>query len=84
MARHPPTEGNDLKPRKVDAKEYYQNGEPMDTATQSASDPHGNEAHSEAFAFDGDGVQRRIWVIAAGAADPADAGPDDLIFEEEA
>lgn len=32
---------------------------------------------------DGDGVERHIWVIAAGAADPAGAGPDDLIFEEQ-
>lgn len=32
---------------------------------------------------DGDGVDRQIWVIAAGAADPADATADDLIFEEQ-
>lgn len=33
---------------------------------------------------DGDGTERQIWVIANGASDPAGAGADDLIFEEEA
>lgn len=33
---------------------------------------------------DGDGTDREIWVIANGASDPAGAGPDDIIFEEEA
>lgn len=37
-----------------------------------------------AFLADGDGVDREIWVIPNGASDPAGAGPDDLIFEEEA
>lgn len=45
---------------------------------------HGNEAHSAAFIPDGDGVARTVWVIANGAADPAGAGADDIIFEEQA
>jgi len=32
----------------------------------------------------GDGTERQIWVIANGASDPAGAGPEDIIFEEEA
>lgn len=32
---------------------------------------------------DGDGVERHIWVIAAGAANPAGAGPNDIIFERQ-
>lgn len=32
---------------------------------------------------DGDGTERQIWVIANGASDPADANPEDIIFEEE-
>lgn len=30
------------------------------------------------------GLERRIWVIENGASDPADADPEDLIFEKEA
>jgi len=30
---------------------------------------------------DGDGTERELYLIANGASDPADAGPDDLIFE---
>jgi len=33
---------------------------------------------------EGDGVDRQLWVIANGAADPAGADPEDLIFEAEA
>ena len=32
---------------------------------------------------DGDGTERRIWLIDADAGDPADATAEDLIFEEE-
>ena len=32
---------------------------------------------------EGDGVERRLWVIAEGAGDPDDASAEDLIFEEE-
>jgi len=32
---------------------------------------------------DGDGTERELYLIANGASDPADAGPDDLIFEEQ-
>jgi hypothetical protein len=32
---------------------------------------------------DGDGTERQIWVIAAGASDPAGADPEDIIFEEQ-
>jgi len=32
---------------------------------------------------DGDGTDRRVWVIASGASDPAGAAAEDLIFEEE-
>jgi len=32
---------------------------------------------------DGDGTERQIWVIANGASDPAEAAPEDIIFEEE-
>ena len=32
---------------------------------------------------DGDGTERRIWLIEADAGDPADATAEDLIFEEE-
>lgn len=52
-------------------------------------DPGGTE-HTDGVASavdaitDGDGVDRQIWVIANGAADPADATADDLIFEESA
>lgn len=44
---------------------------------------HENEDHTAAFISDGDGIQRRIWVIAAGAADPAEATAEDIIFEEQ-
>lgn len=69
--------GNELKPAVVDASEDVRvNG-------ASVAADHDNADHTEAFVFDGDGVERRIWVIAAGAADPADATADDLIFEEQ-
>jgi hypothetical protein len=45
---------------------------------------HDNQDHLDTFVYDGDGTQRRIWVIANGASDPADATADDLIFEESA
>lgn len=32
---------------------------------------------------DGDGTERTVWVIAAGAGDPAGASADDIIFEAE-
>lgn len=44
---------------------------------------HDNTSHSAAFLNDGDGVERTVWVIAAGASDPAGADPEDIIFEEE-
>ena len=31
---------------------------------------------------DGDGIERKIWVIPNGASDPPEAEPEDLIFEE--
>jgi len=33
---------------------------------------------------DGDGTKRQIWVVSNGASDPAGAGPEDIIFEEQA
>lgn len=44
---------------------------------------HGNDAHSVAFLSDGDGVERDVWLISAGADDPEEAGPEDIILEEE-
>lgn len=44
---------------------------------------HGNADHTSVFVSDGDGTTREIWVIASGASDPAGAGADDIIFEEE-
>lgn len=32
---------------------------------------------------DGDGTERTFWVIAAGAADPAGAGANDIILEKQ-
>jgi len=32
---------------------------------------------------DGDGTERQVWIIANGAADPAGAGTNDIIFEEQ-
>lgn len=52
--------------------------------TNTASSSHDNTDHSVPFVTDGNGVERKVWVIAAGAADPAGAGPDDIIFEKEA
>lgn len=67
----------------------FTGGDSSDTANWSqivfdaAADPHDNAAHSEEFVSDGDGTTRQVWVIGNGASDPAGAGPDDLIFEEE-
>lgn len=33
---------------------------------------------------DGDGTERQIWLISNGASDPAGAGAEDIIFEEQA
>jgi hypothetical protein len=58
---------------------YAKNGEPFfldDTGTENPVDG--------SLIGSGDGVQRDIYVIANGASDPAGAGTDDLIFEEEA
>lgn len=44
---------------------------------------HDSNDHSDDYVFDGDGAGRDIYVIAAGASDPADATAEDLIFEEE-
>lgn len=55
-----------------------------DYAYSEISGTHGDSAHSLAYLDDGDGVKRRVWVIASGASDPAGAGVNDLIFEEEA
>lgn len=55
-----------------------------DESSTRPPESHANGAHSEVFVFDGDGTQRRIWVIANGASDPDDATADDIIFEEEA
>lgn len=38
---------------------------------------------ADAPVTDGDSIERQIWVIAAGAADPAGADPEDIIFEEQ-
>jgi len=35
----------------------------------------------EALIEDGDGTERQVFVIAAGASDPAAAGADDIILE---
>lgn len=32
---------------------------------------------------DGDGTDRNVWVISNGASDPADASPEDIIFEKQ-
>lgn len=48
-----------------------------------ATGGHGNAEHSKEFVSDGDGTTRQIWVIANGASDPAGAGPEDIIFEEQ-
>jgi len=48
-----------------------------------ATGGHGNAEHSQEFVSDGDGTTRQIWVISNGASDPAGAGPDDIIFEEQ-
>jgi len=39
--------------------------------------------NDEGVVTDGDGVDRRVWIIANGASDPADATAEDIIFEEE-
>lgn len=44
---------------------------------------HDNDAHSLAFLSDGDGVRRQVWLIPAGADDPEEADPEDIILEEE-
>lgn len=44
---------------------------------------HGDSAHTPEYINDGDGIKRRIWVIAAGASDPAGATAEDIIFEEQ-
>lgn len=54
-----------------------------DSSETRPPEEHNNAAHSATYVSDGDGAERQIWVIAAGASDPAEAGPDDLIFEEE-
>jgi hypothetical protein len=45
---------------------------------------HDNTEHSLTFVSDGDGIERQIWIIANGASDPAGAGTEDIILEEEA
>lgn len=44
---------------------------------------HDNDDHREQYVPDGDGVDRRIWIIEAGADEPAEAADQDLIFEKE-
>lgn len=46
------------------------------------TDGNGNLQHA-ATITDGDGVDREIWVVAAGGSDPAGADPEDIIFEEQ-
>jgi hypothetical protein len=40
--------------------------------------------NGEGVVTDGDGTDRRVWVIANGASDPSGAAAEDIIFEEEA
>lgn len=41
-----------------------------------------NSVNSGGPVSDGDGTERKVWVIANGASDPAGASNDDLILEE--
>lgn len=51
--------------------------------TGDTSNPHSVTAAQLDAITDGDGTDRQIWVIAAGASDPAGAAPEDIIFERE-
>lgn len=52
-----------------------------DVPTTFTPASHGNEAHSEAFIGEGDGVSRDIYVSADGTI-PAAAGADDIVLTE--
>lgn len=58
-------------------------GLPVGMARSIGIPEHDNDDHREQYIPDGDGVERETWVIEAGAADPAEAAPEDLIFEKE-
>jgi len=49
----------------------------------SPEDAYLASVNDEGVVTDGDGTDRRVWVIASGASDPAGASAEDLIFEEE-